>query len=65
MRHCGAYPPLKGCAVHVREPAHFGRGPGREPGRPLFVQWNFLKAGEGVGEPNRPDAPAMSAGENI
>lgn len=39
--------------------------PGREPGRPLFVQWNFLKAGEGVGEPNRPDAPAMSAGENI
>lgn len=23
MRHSGAYPPLKGGPVHVREPAHF------------------------------------------
>lgn len=33
-------------------------------GRPFVVQANFLKAGEGVGEPNRPDAPVMSAGES-
>lgn len=65
MRHCGAYPPLKGRAVHVREPAHFSRGPGSGAWAALIVQENFLKAGEGVGEPNRPDAPVMSAGESI
>ncbi len=38
---------------------------GREPSRPFLVQENFLKAGDGVGEPKRPDAPVMSAGESI
>ena len=30
-----------------------------------LVQINFLKAGEGVGEPERPEAPVMCAGESF
>ncbi len=29
------------------------------------VQTNFLKRGEGAGEPNWPGAPVLAAGENV